>query len=58
MREPIGEEDLGSINEPAELVSEPVTEDRVNVEESRGAIGGAIEGGKKYRGEACLELTH
>ena len=50
-------EALGSINEPAELVSEPVTEARVNVEESRGTIGGTIEGRKKYRGKTCFKLT-
>ena len=49
-------EDLRSINLTAELVSVPVGEERVNGEEGRGAIGGAIGKSKKYHGKACFEL--
>ena len=56
--QPSGGEDLRSINEPAELVSVAVSEERVNGEEGRGAIGGAVEGGKKYRGKAYFELAY
>ena len=47
-------EDLGSINEPAEIVSTPVGVERVNNEESRGAFGGAVGRSNKYHGKACL----
>ena len=56
-RQPSGGEDLKSINEAAELLSEVVTEERVNGEENRGAIGGAVGGERKYHSKGCFELV-
>ena len=51
-------EDLGSINLTAERPSIPVGEERVNGEESRGAVGGAVGRSKKYHGKACFDLAY
>ena len=57
LRQPSGGEDLKSINEAAELLSVVITDERVNGEESRGAIGGAVGGERKYHSKACFELV-